>query len=235
MIPDTLMIFAAGFGTRMGALTREKPKPLIEVAGVPLIDRAIGLGRDAGVSQKIVNTHYLGEQLARHLGNQTGIMISHEEPEALETGGGLKRAAPLIGAKTVFTLNPDVVWAGKNPLTALLKHWNPAVMDALLMLVPCRDETAHTSGGDFDLDDAHRVTRAGATSTRALIYSGAQIIKTAPVANTGGNRFSLNIVWDQLIEKGRVFGCVHDGGWVDVGTPAGIQAAETMLRKQTDV
>ena len=107
--PDALMIFAAGFGTRMGPLTATRPKPLIEVAGRTLLDRALAMGAQAGVARTVVNTHYLREQVAAHLADRPEIAIS-AEAEILETGGGLKAALPLLGPGPVMTLNPDAVW-----------------------------------------------------------------------------------------------------------------------------
>ena len=119
MTPTAAMVFAAGLGTRMGALTRDRPKPLIEVAGRPLIDHALALARDAGVVRIVVNIHAHPEQMRRHLAAVApDVLISHESA-LLETGGGLKRALPLLGSGPVFTLNADIVWRGHNPLTAL--------------------------------------------------------------------------------------------------------------------
>ncbi|MEZ5686732.1 MAG: NTP transferase domain-containing protein, partial [Paracoccaceae bacterium] len=133
--PDALMLFAAGFGTRMGALTRHRPKPLIEVAGRPLLDHALDLARGAGVTRIVANTHYLGDQVRHHLAG-TGVEISDETEEILETGGGLRKALPLLGAGPVFTLNTDAVWTGENVITRLSQLWDPARMDALLALIP---------------------------------------------------------------------------------------------------
>mgnify|MGYP003445900653 FL=1 len=94
--PFPLMLFAAGFGTRMGALTADRPKPLIPVAGRALIDHALAVAEDAGVARTVVNTHYRAEQLAAHLSGR-GVTISHEPGPILETGGGLKAALPHLG------------------------------------------------------------------------------------------------------------------------------------------
>ena len=123
MTPQALMIFAAGLGTRMGALTRDRPKPLVEVAGRPLIDHALALARAAGIPRIVVNTHAHADQMQAHLARTApDVLISHE-PTLLETGGGLKRALPLLGPGPVFTLNADMVWTGPNPLAALAAAW----------------------------------------------------------------------------------------------------------------
>lgn len=227
-MPDALMLFAAGFGTRMGALTATRPKALIEVAGKPLLDHALEMADTAGVSHVVVNTHYLADQIGAHLSGRAGIAISHETPEILETGGGLQHALPLFnGRDAVLTLNSDAIWTGENPLTSLLKSWDPRRMDALLTLVP-PEQAGDRGGGDFQLLPDGRLQR-GAPFT----YGGAQIIKTAAVARHPAGAFSMNAVWDRLIAQGTVHGVVHEGGWCDVGKPEGIAAAEALLAAAT--
>ncbi len=220
--PDALMLFAAGLGTRMGALTAQRPKPLIEVAGRPLIDHALALAEGAGLGRIVVNTHYLPEQIAAHLAPR-GLSLSHE-PELLETGGGLKAALPLLPSGAVFTLNSDAIWTGANPLAELRAAWDPARMDALLLLIPPAAARGHAGQGDFLPDAAGRLRRAP-----GAIYSGAQIIKTAAVAAWPERIFSLNRLWDSLIAEGRAFGTLHRGGWCDVGRPEGVGLAEALL------
>ncbi len=128
-----LMLFAAGLGTRMRHLTAQRPKPLIPLAGRPLIDRALDLAHAAGANPIVVNTHYLSAMLETHLAG-TGVRLSPEPGEILETGGGLKQALPLLGEGPVMTLNPDSVWRGPNPLALLQAAWDPQRMDALLLV-----------------------------------------------------------------------------------------------------
>src|SRR5690606_3470994 len=130
------------------------PKPLIKVAGRSLLDRALEMGRQAGANRIAVNTHYLGGQIADHLAG-TDVAISHE-PELLDTGGGLRKALPLLGAGPVATLNPDVVWTGPNPLATLAQAWRDD-MDALLALVPLAQARARLGGGDFAMDAQGRI------------------------------------------------------------------------------
>jgi len=217
-----LMIFAAGLGTRMRPLTADRPKPLVEVAGRSLLERALDLGRDAGCTPIAVNTHYLADQIAHRLAGK-GVAISHEPGPILDTGGGLRQALPLLGRGAVLTLNPDVVWTGPNPLTALEIGWNDR-MDALLMLVPLDRATARTGGGDFALADRGRITRRG-----DFVYAGAQMLRPEGLAGIPDRVFSLNLLWDRLIARGRAFGLVHPGGWCDVGTPQAIPLAEALL------
>ncbi|MDP5306965.1 nucleotidyltransferase family protein [Paracoccus spongiarum] len=219
-----LMIFAAGLGTRMRPLTDHLPKPLIEVGGQTLLDRALALGRQAGVARIVVNSHYLGCRIAAHLAGQE-VAISDEAALLLDTGGGLRRALPLLGQGPVLTLNPDVVWTGPNPLAALIAAWRPD-MEALLMLVPRDRATARVGPGDFALDDAGRISRRG-----DVVYGGAQIIRPDLLAGIGEAVFSLNRAWDLMIARGTAHGILHAGGWCDVGRPEAIAQAEALLAK----
>ena len=143
------MLFAAGFGTRMGELTRSRPKPLIPVAGRALLDHALDLAAGAGLSRQVVNAHYLAEQVVAHLDGR-GIPVAVETPEILDTGGGLRAALPLLGPGPVFTLNTDAVWTGPNPLVTLAGAWDPARMDALLLLMRryCDEQLVNVGSGE---------------------------------------------------------------------------------------
>lgn len=225
--PDALMLFAAGFGTRMGELTRDRPKPLIPVAGRPLIDHALAIADDAGIKRKVANLHYLADQLAHHLAPRGDVVLSRETDAILETGGGLRAALPLLGEGPVFTLNTDAVWTGANPLSQLRAAWRPEAMDALFLLLPAGSALGHRGRGDFLLDAEGRVRRAAGAP--GLVYLGAQIIRTQTLAQVPDRVFSLNLVWDQMIATGRAFGIVHQGAWCDVGSPVGIVEAERLL------
>lgn len=224
--PDTLMIFAAGLGTRMGEMTRHRPKPLIEVAGRPLIGHALALARSRGIGRVVVNTHAHAEQMRDWLAaNAPEARISHET-ERLETGGGLLHALPLLDAGTVFTLNADMVWRGANPLDTLARGWDPSRMDALLTLLPRARATGHAGPGDFFLAPDGRLSRRGDAPAADFVYPGCQILKTSALDGFSPGPFSLNRVWDRLLARGRLFGCLHPGGWCDVGRPEGIALAE---------
>lgn len=216
-----LMIFAAGLGTRMRPLTDTRPKPLIEVAGRTLLDRAIDMGREV-TDRIVVNSHYKGEQIATHLAGQD-IAVSDEADLLLDTGGGLRKALPLLGDGPVMTLNPDVIWTGPNPLRALVEAWDDR-MEALLTLVPLEQATARVGAGDFAMDDQNRISRKG-----DFVYAGAQICRPERLAEIPGDVFSLNRLWDVLIAEGRAYGVIHPGGWCDVGRPEAIQLAEAVL------
>ena len=221
--PDAVMLFAAGFGTRMGALTADRPKPLIRVAGRALLDHALEMAEGAGAAPIVVNAHYKASQIAAHLAGRDAA-ISHEAPDILDTGGGLRAALPMLKASAICTMNTDAVWRGANALSLLRDAWRPDVMDALLLCVPLARAVGHKGQGDFTLGADGRLTRGG-----GLIYSGAQIIKASALEDMPLGAFSLNLVWDRLLAAGRLHGCIYPGTWCDVGHPAGIALAEEML------
>ena len=224
--PFPLMIFAAGFGTRMGALTKGRPKPLIPVAGRALIDHALEVGHRAGVTRTVVNTHYRADQMAAHLKGR-GVAISHEAGPILETGGGLKAALPLLGQGPVAILNSDGIWTGANPLQELAAAWDGSRMEALLLLLPLADTLAHGPTGDFRLAPDGRISRGEGGEDH--VYIGAQILHPARIAATSDEVFSLNKPWTEMIAAGTAYGVIHQGGWSDVGHPEGIAAAEALL------
>ncbi|PVA10762.1 nucleotidyltransferase [Pelagivirga sediminicola] len=221
--PDAVMLFAAGFGTRMGALTANRPKPLITVAGKALLDHALDLAEGAKASRVVVNAHYRADQIASHLAGRP-VAISRESPDILDTGGGLRAALGLLQSSVIHTLNTDAVWRGPNPLTLLSAAWRPDAMDALLLCLPPAQAIGHAGKGDFALAEDGALTRGG-----GLIYSGAQIIKASALDGMPEGAFSLNSVWDRLLPKGRLHGCIYPGKWCDVGHPGGISLAEDML------
>lgn len=222
-MPDALMLFAAGFGTRMGALTADRPKPLIEVAGQPLIDHALALADGFGPLRRVANAHYRADKLEAHLAPHD-VTVSREQPEILDTGGGLRHALPLLDADPVFTLNTDAVWSGPNPLRLLAEAWDPTRMDALLLCVPLANAVGRKGGGDFDILRDGRLSRGG-----DLVYTGAQIVKTKALHAVTEPVFSLNVIWNQMAEQGRLCGLPYPGQWCDVGHPEGIRLAEDML------
>lgn len=229
-MPAPVMLFAAGLGTRMAPLTDHMPKPLIKVGGIALIDHALAQIDAAGLHRIVVNLHYKAEMLRDHLAARPGIRFSDETAEILETGGGLKAALALLDESPVYTMNTDAVWSGGNPLGELAEGWDPARMEARLLLVRRDAAVGHRGPGDFDIDVDGRLRRGG-----PFVYTGTQIIATARVAAMPGRKFSLNPVWDQMAADGRLFGTVHRGGFCDVGQPDGIALAEAHMAQMGHV
>jgi MurNAc alpha-1-phosphate uridylyltransferase len=224
--PFPLMIFAAGFGTRMGRLTADRPKPLIPVAGQALIDHALDTATGAGANRIVVNTHYRADQMAAHLASKA-VTISHEPGPILETGGGLRAALPLLGPGPVAILNSDGIWTGENPLDRLALAWDGSRMEALLLLLPITGVQGREPPGDFRLDASGRLSRGAGGEDH--VYIGASIIDPSRLAAVSETVFSLNLVWDRMIAAGTAYGVIHHGGWCDVGHPEGVAAAERLL------
>ena len=221
-MPDAVKLFAAGFGTRMGSLTADRPKPLIPVAGRPLIDHAMDIVREHAPKTVVCNAHYRAEQIVDHFAGSE-VTVAVETPDILDTGGGLKAALPLLPSNLVFTMNTDAVWKGPNPLTVLAHAWT-ADMQALLLCVPKSNAIGHLGKGDFDVtDDGH------AMWGDKTIYSGVQIIRTELVSNIAKDVFSLRDIWVDLIDQNALHAVTYPGRWCDVGHPDGITQAEAML------
>ena len=230
--PKTAMVLAAGFGTRMGALTADTPKPLLRSHGRTLLDLALDHCVTAGVVRAVVNLHYLGDQIRTHLAERTDLEIafSDEQPQILETGGGIVHALPQLGADPFFVLNSDAVFAGPNPLEALAEAWDPTCMDALLHLVPKTEALAYTRAGDFFLtQNGTAPRRRGSAAEADYIYSGAQIVTPEAFENAPAGAFSMNLIWDRLLAEARLSAIAAPGPWVDVGTPEGLDLASQVL------
>ncbi len=221
-----LMIFAAGLGTRMGPLTADRPKPMIPVAGRPLIDHALAVAEAAGADPVVVNLHWRAEVLARHLQGR-GVVLSDETDQLRDTGGGLRHALPRLGPGPLWTLNSDAVWTGPNPLKTLAAAWDGARMDALLLVAPRAALPHPPAKGDFALAPDGRLSRGRGGEDH--VFLGAQMLVPDGLHAIADRVFSLNRLWDRIAAAGRLHGALHPGGWVDVGHPAGIVQAEALL------
>lgn len=231
--PKTAMILAAGRGARMGALTDERPKPLLEVGGRAIIDHAVERLAAAGVERLVVNLHHKGEMIRVHLSRRTGpeIRFSEEFDALLDTGGGIARALPLLGDKPFFSVNGDVIWldAGTDSLARLAARFDPAQMDALLLLQPCVDAVGYRGRGDFLMDRAGRLVRRPESGAAPFVFTGVQLLAPALFAACPDGAFSLNRLYDRAIEAGRLYGLRHEGLWMELNTPDGLAAAEAAL------
>jgi len=234
---DTAMIMAAGKGTRMMSLTADRPKPLIEVGGVALLDHVLDHVRDAGIGKIVVNVHYRAEQIEQHLAAFAAdleLRISDERDVLRDTGGGLVHALPLISDDPFICVNADNWWtnAGENALLQLMAHWDDAHMDVLMLVMPL--ETAHNSQGigDFNMDADGRLSRRKGDAPAPFVWTGIQMLSKRLIVDPPSDVFSTNIFWDRAIAQGRCMGILHDGLWFDVGYPAAIAATEAKLAKQ---
>jgi MurNAc alpha-1-phosphate uridylyltransferase len=228
------MVLAAGLGKRLRPLTDEMPKPLIAVAGQTLIDRALDRLADAGVKRAVVNLHYKGDMLRRHLAGRTKpkIAISDETAALLETGGGVRQALPLLGSGPFFVVNSDVIWrdSRENSLLALAALWDDATMDALLLLHPTVSAIGYGGMGDFFLSSEGAVQRRDVRMVAPFVFTGVQMLHPRLFARCPDGPFSLNVLYDRAAAASRLFGLRHQGDWMDVGTRDGLAAAEQAVR-----
>lgn len=232
--PKTAMVLAAGLGKRMRPLTETRPKPLIEVAGATLLDRGLDTLAAAGVESAIVNVHYLGRQIADHVGTRSSprITISDESDELLDSAGGIVRALPLLGEEPFFILNADTFWIDRDgrDLDRLALAWNDASMDILLMLADPDNATGHSGSTDFQLGADGRLARARG-APEGLIYAGAGIVHPRVFKDAEPTPHSLNLYFDRAIAAGRLFGARMRGHWITVGTPDAIAEAEAAIER----
>jgi N-acetyl-alpha-D-muramate 1-phosphate uridylyltransferase len=233
-VPRTAMVMAAGLGKRMRPLTATKPKPLVPVAGKPLIDHALSMLALSGVERAVVNVHYLADAMEAHLARSKhglDIAISDERDALLETGGGLIKALPLIDSDPFLQVNSDNLWVNGpiNAITLLAERWDDATMDALLLMVPLARAHCHTGGGDFHMDAAGKISRRKPGRIAPFVYTGLQMLSKRLIVDPPSPAFSTNIFWNRAIEAGRAYGVVHQGLWFEVGQPKAIAEAEAIL------
>ncbi|MFZ9394681.1 MAG: nucleotidyltransferase family protein [Erythrobacter sp.] len=230
---DTAMIMAAGLGKRMRPLTETQPKPLVRVAGKPLIDHALDRLHEAGIARAVVNVHYLADALEAHLAGRfaPSIEISDERALLLETGGGMAKALPRL-PDPFFCLNADNIWID-GPASAfhdLSARWDPARMDALLLVVPHARAMNFTGPGDFHMDAHGALSRRMQGHVAPFIYTGIQLVSHRLLRDAPAGPFSTNLLWNRAIEEGRLFGLSFSGQWFEVGTPEAIAPTEELLR-----
>lgn len=232
-MPPTAMVLAAGFGKRMHPLSVTTPKPLIKVAGRPLIDHCLDGLAAAGIGNAVVNVHYLAEHVEAHLSDRKDpqIRISNERDALLDTGGGVKRALPLIDGDVFILRNSDSFWLeGVRPnLHWLADGWDAERMDAMLLVAATVHAIGYSGSGDFFLDKEGRLSRRPERIVAPFVYAGGAILHKRLLNDTPDDAFSLNLVFDRAISAGRLFGVRLDGTWINVETPQAIVAAETAI------
>ncbi|KWV92785.1 nucleotidyltransferase family protein [Erythrobacter sp. YT30] len=234
LVSDTAMVMAAGLGKRMRPLTASQPKPLVRVAGKPLIDHALDRLEEAGVAKAVVNVHYLGDALEAHVRERHSpkVTISDERDELLETGGGMIKAKSHL-PDPFYCLNADNIWLDgpRNAFADLSARWNADEMDALLLTVPHTRAANFTGQGDFYMDPHGKLSRRKAGRIAPFIYTGIQLVSHRLLRDAPDGKFSTNILWNRAIEEERLFGLCFTGQWFEVGTPQAIRPTEDALQR----
>lgn len=228
------MVLAAGLGKRMRPLTETLPKPLIAVAGRPLIDRVLDKLAAHGIGEVVVNLHHHRAQLEAHLKTRTTPKIRlSQENELLDTGGGIAKALPLLGTEPFFVCNADTFWLdGATPaLMRLAQRWNDQEMDALLLLARTVAAHGYDGTGDYQADGNGTLRSRKGWETAPFIYAGVQIVHPRLFAAAPQGRFSIKRLWDQVEELGRLKAVIHEGPWFHVGTPEAVPETERVLEE----
>ena len=221
-------VLAAGKGTRMRPLTDRVPKPLVEVAGRPMIDFVLDRLAAAGVEEAVVNTHHLAALVEAHLAGRARprIRISREAA-LLETGGGLARALGHLGPAPFFTVNSDGLWreSATPALSRLAAAWDDAAMDALLLVHAREAAVGYDGVGDFELARDGRLARRRGDAA-PFAFMGVQLLHPRLLRDAPDGAFSLNRLYDRALAAGRLHGLAHAGDWFHVGTPEALAMAE---------
>jgi MurNAc alpha-1-phosphate uridylyltransferase len=231
------MVLSAGLGTRMRPLTEKMPKPLVEVGGKPLIDHVLDRLAESGVERAVVNVHHFAEQIERHVAARTNpkITISDERGLLLGTGGAVVKALPELGGAPFFHVNSDSIWIdGVKPnLARLVESFDPAAMDALLLLAPTTGSIGYAGRGDFGMAPDGRLRRRAEREVAPFVFAGAAILSPALFKGAPQDEFPLTLLFDRAAEQGRLFGLRLEGLWMHVGTPDAIALAEKAIRAST--
>jgi MurNAc alpha-1-phosphate uridylyltransferase len=233
IVPRTAMVLAAGFGERMRPLTERMPKPMVEVAGKPLLDHVLDRLAKAGVEIAVVNVHYLADQIEKHVAKRSKprVVISDERAQILGTGGGVVKALPQLGDAPFFHVNSDSIWIDgvHGNLQRLAAAFDPQAMDALLLLAPSAGSIGYSGRGDFAMAPDGRLRRRTEREVLPFVYAGAAILSPSMFAGAKPEPFSLTTLFDHASESGRLFGLRLEGLWMHVGTPDAIALAETAI------
>ncbi len=231
--PTTAMVLAAGLGLRMRPLTDTKPKPLVAVAGKPLLDHVLDRLQEFGVTRAIVNVHYLPDQIIQHVASRTlpRVIISDERDVVLGTGGGVVKALPLLGDTPFFHLNADTMWIDgvRSNLERLAEAFDPSRMDILLLMAPTANSIGYAGSGDYAMLTDGTLRKRKEHEVVPFVYAGVAIMSPAIFKDAPKGEFSLTRVFDAANDAGRLFGLRLDGLWMHVGTPDAVLAAENAL------
>jgi MurNAc alpha-1-phosphate uridylyltransferase len=228
------MLLAAGFGTRLKPLTDHTPKPLVPVAGRPMLEYALDKLRAYGVEEIVINVSYLKAQLQAHLAGFKNLRVTiSEEAEPLETGGGLKKAEPFLGDEPVFAINSDILWSdvGETALDRLTQHWDDAKMDFLLLAQSKARAIGHDKGEDHLFIEPENTLDWNAADAPYII-SGIGIFHPRVLRDAPAGKFSVKVLWLKAMEQNRLFCLPHHGRWFQTSTLADIRKTEETLKHQ---
>lgn len=230
------IVLAAGRGSRMAPLTDHCPKPLVEVGGRALIDRAIDRLEAAGVEEVVVNLHYMADMMEAHLAKRSSprIIFSDERGALLETGGGVKRALPLLGDAPFFVVNSDALWIdppdGRDTLVSMMDAFDSERAGYLMLVAPCEGSVGFTGRGDFDMDDAGHLAWRKPDCDAPIMFAGVQIMQASHFEGAPDGAFSNTWVWNnKLIPNGQFVGHTLEGRWLHASSVEDVAAINEVL------
>ena len=233
------MLLAAGLGTRMRPLTAETAKPLLPLGGRALIDHALDRLTEAGICRVVVNTHWQAERVAAHLADRrTPQIVLRQEPELLDTGGAIRAALDLLGPGPFLVVNGDSFFLdGPTPTLARLAAAWGGDTDAVLLLDRVFQVRADVGHGDFALDPAAdpwgTIRRPAEHEMVPYVFAGVQLLSPTLFDGAPDGAFSMNVLWDAAIVRGRLRALVHDGLWFHLSRPEDLMEAEYVLHGPT--
>ncbi len=232
------MVLAAGLGTRLRPITNTMPKPLVPVAGKPMIDYTLDALKEAGVERAVVNVHHFADQMEAHLKSYDGldILISDERDGLMNNGGGIVKGLTQLGRDTIFVMNADLFWVGETPgepgnLEKLAAFFDPQTMDMAMLCVRIEHTTGHNNVNDFSIGPDGKLTRFRDDQSNPVVYAGAFAMKPEFLDDAPDDAFNINIYFDKAIARGRLFGMMMTGEWITVGTPEALPQAEAVIAR----
>ena len=228
------MVLAAGYGTRLKPLTEQMPKPLVPVAGRPMVEYALDRLLAYGIEEVVVNVSHHKEQLMDYLSKFKALSFKiSEEAAPLETGGGLKQALPLVGIEPLFSINSDILWFDENEtaLERLAQNWDGSKMDFLLLAQSKSKAVGHDKGEDH-LFVKRENTIDWNEQEAPYIVAGIGIFHPRVLLTAPNGKFSVKILWHQALAQNRLFCLPHNGQWLQTGTIDDIKKAEEFFCKR---
>lgn len=233
--PLNAMILAAGLGKRMKPLTENTPKPLLKIAGKELLEHTLRALAAAGIKKAVINKHHYPEQIEQFVESRVDwrpeIKFSDESDKLLDSGGGVKKALPMLGKEPFYIFNSDMIWtnSGQDVLGKLASEWRDDI-DILMLVIRRELAHGHDGEGDFHMDDEGRLNFRGEDASSDYMYGGILIIRPECFEGMPTDPFSLRKIFRKVAGEGRLFGLLHQGSWYHVGTPQSVENTEQLLK-----
>ncbi len=227
----SVMILAAGYGSRLRPITKKTPKPLVKVAGITLLQNLLDHVLKLNCKKIILNTHYQHDKIYDFIKNNyanENIAISYEK-ELLDTGGGVKNALSLFESNEALILNSDIYWSSNNfeEIKTFITSFRNEQKCKLLLVPKEKTHGIYNNKGDFIISEG--IIERFKEHHEILVYSGAQIISLDILNEYQKKKFSFNIVWDRLIDKQLIFGDVMKSDWYHIGDIKALKEAENLF------